>query len=65
MEMERALNLILEKAFSETQEAKKVIELFQDDTLPIQEEVASWFGKDKTDASRTMKKFLKKMENTQ
>ncbi|MBR1911486.1 MAG: hypothetical protein IJ828_03915, partial [Treponema sp.] len=62
IEMERALNLIWKKPFAETQDARKVIELFQKNELPTQEEVASWFGKDKTDASRTMKKFLKKSE---
>ena len=64
IEIETALDLIRKKTFAETQEARKVIELFQKNELPTQEEVASWFGKDKTDASRTMRKFLKKMDNT-
>ena len=62
MEMERTLNLIWKNPFAETQEARKVIELFQDDALPTQEDVASWFGKDKTDSSRTMRNFRKKLE---
>ena len=64
IEIENALDLIRKKTFAETQEARKAIELFQKNELPTQEEVASWFGKDKTDASRTMRKFLDKMMNT-
>ncbi|MBR1713932.1 MAG: hypothetical protein IJ717_03180 [Treponema sp.] len=62
IEIENALDLIRKKTFAETQEARKVIELFQKNELPTQEEVASWFGKDKTDASRTMRKFLDKIK---
>ncbi|MBR4631372.1 MAG: hypothetical protein IKO57_13180 [Treponema sp.] len=64
IEIETALDLIRKKTFAETQAARKVIEFFQKNELPTQEEVASWFGKDKTDASRTMRKFLDKMMNT-
>ena len=64
IEIANALDLIRKKTFAETQEARKAIELFQKNELPTQEEVASWFGKDKTDASRTMRKFLDKMMNT-
>lgn len=63
IEMKKALALIRKKPFADTQEARKVIELFQDDALPTQEDVASWFDRDKTDASRTMRKFLEKLEN--
>ena len=62
IEIETALDLIRKKTFAETQEARKVIELFQKNELPTQENVASWFGKDKTDASRTMRKFLDKIK---
>ena len=62
IEIETALDLIRKKTFAETQAARKVIEFFQKNELPTQEEVASWFGKDKTDASRTMRKFLDKIK---
>ncbi|MBR1614825.1 MAG: hypothetical protein IJ673_05015 [Treponema sp.] len=64
IEIESVIAIIQKKPFAETQEARKAIELFQKNELPTQEEVASWFGKDKTDASRTMRKFLDKMMNT-
>ena len=57
IEIETALDLIRKKTFAETQAARKVIEFFQKNELPTQEEVAS-------DASRTMRKFLDKMMNT-
>ena len=63
IEIKKALALIRKKPFADTQEARKVIELFLKNTLPTQEDVASWFDRDKTDASRTMRKFLEKLEN--
>lgn len=39
----------------------KILEQYLDDKLPLQEEVAEQFGKDKTDASRTMRRFQEKL----
>ena len=48
--------------FSRTQEARKVIEAFlSGEQCPSQQEVAAWFGRDKTDPSRAMSKFKEKM----
>ena len=46
-----------------TYEAKRVMECFEKDALPTQEEVARWFGRDKTDASRSMKTFVNKLSS--
>ncbi|MBO6176735.1 MAG: hypothetical protein J6O39_04265 [Treponema sp.] len=64
IEIESVIAIIQKKPFAEAPEAKKIIEFFQKNELPTQEEVASWFVKDKTDASRTMRKFLEKMNGS-
>ncbi len=52
------------RSFVMTAEALKVKEAFlSGDKCPTQQEVAAWFGRDKTDASRTLRKFLEKMES--
>ena len=52
------------KSFANTENAKRVIESFlSDEDFVTQGEVAGWFNRDKTDASRTMKEFLKKVED--
>ena len=49
--------------FAKTKEADRVKEAFlNNDVCPTQQKVASWFQKDKTDASRTMKMFLERMK---
>ena len=50
--------LLFGKRFASTAEARKVVQSFFGNGVFItQEEVAAWFGRDKTDASRTMRKF--------
>lgn len=52
--------------FSRTQEARKVIEAFlSEEQCPSQQEVAAWFGRDKTDASRTLSKIKEKMRKVE
>ena len=64
IKIESVIAIIQKKPFAEAPEAKKIIDFFQKNELPTQENVASWFGKDKTDASRTVRKFLDKMMKT-
>lgn len=54
-----------DKAFFTTRKASMVKELFlKYKKCPPQQEVAEWFGRDKTDASRTLRNFLKKSGHT-
>ena len=39
-----------------------VLELFIQDKLPNQQDIAEWYNKDKTDASRKVKTFLQKIQ---
>ena len=39
-----------------------VLELFIQDKLPNQQDIAEWYNKDKTDASRKLKTFLQKLQ---
>lgn len=41
---------------------KSMIQPFIDNKLPTQQEVAAWYNKDKTDASRKLKTFLQKLQ---
>lgn len=41
---------------------KSMIQSFKDNKLPTQQEVAAWYNKDKTDASRKLKTFLQKLQ---
>ncbi|MBQ6568422.1 MAG: hypothetical protein IJL80_15350 [Treponema sp.] len=51
------------RAFAMTDEALKVKEAFlSGESCPAQQELDAWFGKDKTDASRTMRNFLDKLK---
>ena len=63
LEIKTILNLIENKTFTKYTEAKKIIECFEKDALPTQEEVARWFGRDKTDASRSIKTFVNKLSS--
>ena len=58
-----ALDNLAGRAFAMTDEALKVKEAFlSGESCPAQQELAAWFGKDKTDASRTMRNFLDKLK---
>ena len=49
-------------SFMKTVEAERVVQsFFADGEFVTQEEIALWFGRDKTDASRAMKKILAKL----
>lgn len=53
------------KAFFTTSAACKVKDFFlKNKRCPSQQEVAEWFNRDKTDASRTFREFLKKLGYT-
>lgn len=41
---------------------KSMIQSFKDNKIPTQQEVAAWYNKDKTDASRKLKTFLQKLQ---
>ena len=48
--------------FSDTEHGRTLIRLFfEAEAFPTQEDIAAQFGKDKTDASRTIHKFLQKV----
>ena len=48
--------------FADTEHGRTLIRLFfEAENLPTQEDIAAQFGKDKTDASRTIHKFLQKV----
>ncbi|MBQ7166703.1 MAG: hypothetical protein IJR93_07160 [Treponema sp.] len=58
-----ALDNLAGRAFAMTDEALKVKEAFlSGESCPAQQELDAWFGKDKTDASRTMRNFLEKLK---
>ncbi len=49
--------------FAGTEHGKKLVQLFfESKTFPTQEDIAAQFGKDKTDASRTISVFIKKLQ---
>ena len=57
-------NLLCRKQFANTVEACKIIQsFFGNGDFITQEDVAAWFSRDKTDASRTLRKFWEKIEN--
>jgi hypothetical protein len=41
---------------------KSMMQSFKDNKIPTQQEVAAWYNKDKTDASRKLKTFLQKLQ---
>ena len=56
--------LLCGKRFANTAEAHKVIQsFFGNGDFVTQEEVAAWFNRSKTDASRAVGRFLEKIEN--
>lgn len=60
------IDVVLRNArFSDTEHGKKLVQLFfESKTFPTQEDIAAQFGKDKTDASRTIRVFVKKMKKS-
>ncbi|UTC44875.1 hypothetical protein [Treponema sp. OMZ 857] len=49
--------------FADTEHGRTLIRLFfEAENLPTQEDIAAQFGKDKTDASRTISSFIKKLQ---
>lgn len=59
---DNAVALLRSASFAKTEHAQKLIAMYQTDgAFCSQEDVAKWFGRDKTDASRTLKKFLEKV----
>lgn len=58
-----SLEYLAGRAFAMTDKAIEVKEAFlSGDSCPAQQEVAAWFSKDKTDASRTLRNFMEKMK---
>ena len=57
------IDVVLRNArFSDTEHGRTLIRLFfEAKSFPTQEDIAAQFGKDKTDASRTIHKFLQKV----
>ena len=59
---EEIISLIKDRAFAQTESAENLIALFmKDGSIPAQQEVAAWFGKSKSEASRAMRNFRKKL----
>jgi len=51
--------------FAGTEHGKKLVQLFfESKTFPTQEDIAAQFDKDKTDASRTIRVFVNKIQKT-
>lgn len=58
------VKLLRDRKIAETEKAQKLLEKFLADELPTQQDVAAMFAKDKTDASRAVKKFLEKLRES-
>ena len=58
------IDVVLRNArFSDTEHGRTLIRLFfEAEAFPTQEDIAAQFGKDKTDASRTISVFIKKLQ---
>ena len=58
------IDVVLRNArFSDTEHGRTLIRLFfEAKSFPTQEDIAAQFGKDKTDASRTISSFIKKLQ---
>lgn len=62
VDKEATTELLRGVSFANTAEAGRVVQsFFADGEFVTQEEIALWFGRDKTDASRAMKGFLEKI----
>lgn len=61
-DMDNAMTLLRTSSFAKTEAAQKIIVEYQKGgAFCTQEDIAKRFGRDKTDASRTLKKFLEKV----
>lgn len=59
-----AINFLAGRNFAITENAKRVIESFLNtEKIVTQGDIAKWFNRDKTDSSRTMREFLKKVKD--
>ena len=57
------LEVLHNARFSDTEHGRKLIRLFfEAKDFPTQEDIAEQFDKDKTDASRTISSFIKKLQ---
>ena len=62
VDQETITGILSNKTFAGTEHGRKLIRLFfEAEAFPTQEDIAKQFGKDKTDASRTIHKFLQKV----
>ena len=62
VDQETITGILSNKTFAGTEHGRKLIRLFfEAASFPTQEDIAAQFGKDKTDASRTIHKFLQKV----
>ncbi len=62
-DMDNAIALLRSASFAKTKEAQKIIAAYQKGgAFCTQEDIAKCFGRDKTDASRTLKNFWKKCQ---
>ena len=63
IDRETITGILSNKTFAGTEHGRKLIRLFfESGTFPTQEDIAAQFGKDKTDASRTISVFIKKLQ---
>ena len=63
VDMDNAMALLRAATFAKTEEAQKIIAAYQKGgAFCTQEDIAKCFGRDKTDASRTLKNFWKKCQ---
>lgn len=62
LDTDSLIALLCKKLFAKTNAAQKIIKTYKAGSdFCSQEDVAGWFGRDKTDASRTLKNFLEKV----
>lgn len=65
IDRETMTGILCKKTFANTEDGKKLIQLFfENTTFPTQEDIATQFGKDKTDASRMISTFIKKIQKS-
>lgn len=63
IDRETIVGILSNITFAGTEHGKKLVQLFfESKTFPTQEDIAAQFGKDKTDASRTISVFIKKLQ---
>ena len=63
IEKDEIEELLQNMSFACESESKLVVKsFFGSGEFVSQEQIAAWFGRDKTDASRTLRNFLKKMK---